>query len=98
VVVAVTNLLGSNPVHFTDNDGNQISIPLSHLQLDGSTVKLDGWPPFTDLSSDKQAILQALMRDLVANETIKPDPNSPPQPAVGSPVQDPGAAGSTTDH
>jgi len=91
--MALTNAIGNSPVLFTDDGGKQVSIPLSVLQFDGATIKPDGWPPYSSLSSaEKQTITDWLNR-LVQSGVIAPNPVPPPSAALVLTAQDPGATG-----
>lgn len=84
-------VLGSGPIGFTDTNGKQQSIPLSLLYFDNGLVKADKWP----LYPANTAVVDALLKSLVAGEFLKPAPAAPPKPAMILKAAIPGAKGNT---
>jgi hypothetical protein len=84
-------VLGSGPIGFTDTNGKQQSIPLSLLYFDNGLVKADKWP----LYSANTAVVDALLKSLVAGEFLKPAPAPPPKPAMVLKAAIPGIRGNT---
>jgi hypothetical protein len=84
-------VLGSGPIGFTDKNGKQQSIPLSLLYFENGVVKANKWP----LHPLNTAVVDALLKRLVAGEFLKPAPASPPKPAMSLKAAIPGAKGNT---
>lgn len=84
-------VVGSGPISFTDSNGNQQSIPLSLLYFENSTVKADKWLPY----NANKAVVDALLKDLVTGEFLKPAPTPPPKQAIVLKAAFPGAKGNT---
>jgi hypothetical protein len=84
-------VLGSGPIGFTDTNGKQQSIPLSLLYFDNGLVKADKWP----LYPANTAVVDALLKSLVAGEFLKPAPAPPPKPAIILKAAIPGIRGNT---
>ncbi|PZV10025.1 MAG: hypothetical protein DCF22_17510 [Leptolyngbya sp.] len=84
-------VLGSGPIGFTDTNGKQQSIPLSLLYFDNGLVKADKWP----LYPANTAVVDALLKSLVAGEFLKPAPAPPPKPAMVLKAAIPGTRGNT---
>jgi hypothetical protein len=84
-------VIGSGPIGFTDTNGKQQSIPLSLLYFDNGVIKAEKWP----LYPANTAVVDALLKNLVAGGFLKTAPASPPKPAIVLKAAIPGAKGNT---
>ena len=88
-----STVIGNGPISFTDNNGTQQSIPLSLLYFDNGVVRADKWTLYSD--PDNMAIVDALLKNLVVGEFLKPAPAQPPKPAIALKASIPGTKGNT---
>ena len=86
-------VLASGPIGFTDKNGKQQSIPLSLLYFDTGVVKAEKWLPYNDPKN--KAVVDALLKSLVAGEFLTPARTPPPKPAIVLKAAIPGSKGNT---
>jgi hypothetical protein len=85
-------VIGSGPIGFTDEKGNQQFIPLSQLYFDDyGEVTVKGKLP----DSANPKVVNALLKNLVAGGFLKSAPTLPPKPAIVIKAAIPGAKGNT---
>lgn len=82
-------VIGNGPIGFTDSKGNQRFIPLSVLEFSDSEIDASKWSLYTA----NKTIVDALLRELVDNDFLRPGPSPPPKPAMILKAAVPGAAG-----
>ena len=81
MTAAPVDVIGSAPISFTDSDGAQKFVPLSALQLNGSTLELKtAWA--TAFDPAEKSTLLALATARAAAGELTPPPVPPPRPAV----------------
>ena len=84
-----SKVIGNGPIGFTDSKGNQRFIPLSVLEFSDSEIDASKW----SLYKANKTIVEALLRELVDNDFLRPGPSAPPKPAMILKAAFPGAAG-----
>jgi hypothetical protein len=79
--MAPVDVVGSSPISFTNANGGQQVVPLSALELSGSTLQIaSAWT--TVLDAGEQATLLAVAQAQLAIGELQPPPTPPPTPAI----------------
>lgn len=84
-----SQVIGNGPIGFTDSNGSQRFIPLSVLEFSDSGIDASKWSLYTA----NKTIVDALLRELVDNDFLRPGPSPPAKPAMILKAAVPGAAG-----
>jgi hypothetical protein len=78
---AITDVIGSSPLTFTDAKGAQRSVPLSALEFSGSKIQLKAaWQ--SSFGASEAVTLLALASARAATGELTPPPTPPKRPAV----------------
>lgn len=100
--MATTSAVGNGPVEFTDDKGDQVSIPLGALRfkdgvltipVDPTTGRYPTWPPYGNYTAGTKTLIANLLNDLASEQLIVPAPVASPKPALVIQAADPGAPG-----
>jgi hypothetical protein len=81
--------LATGPISFLDTNSNQQEIPLSAIYFDSNGPNANSWPNY----SENSALIQALLKQLVAQGLLKPGTQTTPTPALTITATEAGATG-----